>query len=85
MKTADFDARIGVDTSENLRKFRRFFETPQSAMLTAQAEKGTELPIQFKHPASSAVAAVGTAFAVGSSELICNALEFAQSLASFEK
>ena len=54
-------------------------------MLTAQAEKGTELSIQFKHPASSAVAAVGTAFAVGSSELICNALEFAQSLASFEK
>ena len=58
-KNADSDARIGVDTSENLtKKFRRSFETPQSAVLTAQTEKGTEPPIQFKHPASSAGAAV---------------------------
>ena len=58
-KNADWDAKIGVDTSENLtKKFRRSFETPQSAVLTAQTEKGTEPPIQFKHPASSAGAAV---------------------------
>ena len=58
-KNAEWDAKIGVDTSENLtKKFRRSFETPQSAVLTAQTEKGTEPPIQFKHPASSAGAAV---------------------------
>ena len=66
MKTADFDARTGVDTSENLSKFpSASFETPRSVMHTAQTEEGKVHTIQLKHPARLADAAVQTAFSVG--------------------
>ena len=86
MKNAVFEAKIGVDTS----KFHRNLEFGASAFgISPVASVATEdrfLARVSKHPLhGSAVAAVGTAFAVGSSELICNALAFAQSLASFEK